>query len=92
MKKTEKSIIKTLSYIALMIIALLLAVEGILPLVGVVIKGALLNILNTIRNVLILIVVGVNAHSFTDGRAKWVEVLFWIAIIIVIVATVLMWL
>lgn len=92
MKKSNKSILNTLSYIALVIIALLLAVECILPLIGIELRGTLLNLLNTVKNIFILIVVGVNAYSFAEGKAKWVKILFWVAIIIVVVATVLMWL
>ena len=91
MKKETKDLLKTISFLALIIFALLLAIERILPLLGVNIEGMLLNILDTIKNIFIVIVIGINAFSFTEGKANWVKWLFWIAIIIIIVATVLMW-
>ena len=90
MKKETRALLTTLSYIALIITALLLAVEYILP--SIITLGAVLSkILNTVKNVLIVIVIGINAYTFTEGKAKWILWVFWIAIIIIIVVTVLMW-
>ena len=91
MKKETKDLLKTISYLALVIFALLLAVERILPIVGVELGGVLFNLLNTIKNIFIITVIGVNAYSFIDGKAAWVKWLFWISIIIIVVATLLIW-
>ena len=91
MKKETKDLLKTISYLALIIFALLLAVERILPLVGISLQGVLLYVLDTIKNIFIIIVIGVNAYSFVEGKADWVKWLYWIAIIVIVVATVLMW-
>lgn len=92
MKNSDKNILNILSYFALAIIALLLVVEYILPLIGIQLQGTLLNILNSVKNLFILIVVGINAYAFTEGKAKWIKILFWVAIVVIIVCTVLMWL
>ncbi len=91
MKKETKDLLKTISYLALIIFALLLAVERILPLVGISLQGVLLYVLDTIKNIFIIIVIGVNAYSFVEGKADWIKWLYWIAIIVIVVATVLMW-
>lgn len=92
MKNSDKNILNILSYFALAIIALLLVVEYILPLIGIQLQGTLLNILNSVKNLFILIVVGINGYAFTEGKAKWIKILFWVAIVVIIVCTVLMWL
>ncbi|MBQ8427369.1 MAG: hypothetical protein IJX16_06405 [Clostridia bacterium] len=91
MKNSNQNLLRCISYLALMIVALLLAVEYLLPLIGVELGGIFINVLNTVKNIFIIIVVGVNAFNFVGGKAKWVKWLFWIAIIVIIVATVLMW-
>lgn len=92
MKKDSQNLLATLSFIVLTIFALLLAVEYILPIIGVNLEGTLLNILNTIKNFFIVVIIGVMAFSFIEGKAKWLVWVFWISIIIIIVATVIMWL
>lgn len=91
MKGSDKKIISTLSYVALIIIAILLVFEYILPLIGVQVYGTFFNILNTIKNVFILIVIGISAYNLVESGAKWIKILFWIAVGIIVVATVLMW-
>lgn len=86
MKTSNKNIFNTLSYIALVIIAILIVLENFLGL-----RGTVLNVLKTVKNLFILIVVGFSAYNFTSGKAKWVTIVFWIAVIVFIVATILMW-
>ena len=55
MKESNKNFLNVLSYVAFLTIALLLAITNFLPLIGVVIKGTIVNFLETLKNVLILI-------------------------------------
>ena len=92
MKNSNKNLLETLSYVALIIIALLVFVHRLLPVVGVSVNGPLFNVLDTIQNFLILLVVGILAHSFAYSSSnKVVRILFWSAIIVFIVGTVLVW-
>ena len=93
MKNSNKSIMNVLSYVAFLTVALLLAISKFLPLIGVSeIKGTLINVLETIQNVLILIIIGVLASRFAFNQgAKWIKVLYWIALAIFILGTVLIW-
>ena len=91
MKNSNQNLIKTISFIALIIVALLLAIEYLLPIIGVELKGTLINVLNTVKNIFITIVVGVNAFNFVDGKAKWVKWTFWISILVILVVTIPMW-
>ena len=91
MKSSNKNVLNTLSYVALIIVALLMLINHVLPLIGLDISGPLVNVLETIKNLFVLIVIGISAYNFLPGRAKWVSVLFWIAIIVYVVGTVLLW-
>ncbi len=96
MKSSNKNFINALAYISLIIVALLMFVDKLLPVVGISITGGWLgvffNILRTISNIFTLIILGVAAYRFTDGNKKWIKILFWCAVVVFITATVLMWL
>ena len=89
--KGEKKALNLISFVALVIISFLLLITRILPMVGLNIEGSLVNLLETVKNVLVLIVIGINAYSFAANNKKWFKILFWVAIIVFVVATVLIW-
>ena len=91
MRNSNKNLLNTLSYLALIFVAFLILVNNILPLVGLDIGGTLIGVLETLKNVFILIVIGISAYNFLPGRAKFVSVLFWVAIVVYLVGTVLFW-
>lgn len=91
MKKSDKGIINALAYGALVLIACMLLITRLLPVLGVQISGPLVNILATIQNVLVLVVIGFYAYCFAENNRKWVKVLYWISVIVYVVATVLLW-
>ena len=88
MKTSNNNLLNMLSYVAMIIFALLLLISNVLPAIGLNIGGTLINALNTVQNILILIVVGVSAYNFIQGKAKWINVLYWIALVAFIVGTV----
>ncbi|MBO7345403.1 MAG: hypothetical protein J6U92_05650, partial [Clostridia bacterium] len=61
--KGEKNALNLISFVALVIISFLLLITRILPMVGLNIEGSLVNLLETVKNVLVLIVIGINAYS-----------------------------
>ena len=89
--KNDKKLINTLAYGALVLIACMLLITRLLPVLGVTISGPIVNILATIQNVLVLIVIGYYAHCFASNNRKWIKVLYWISVIVYVVATVLVW-
>ena len=91
MKSTNKNILNTLSYVALVLLAVLLFVSKLLPVVGVTIEGTFINILDTAKNILVLVVIGISAYNFTINRARWITVLYWTAVLVFAVGTVLLW-
>ena len=93
MKNSNRNFINLLSYVALVIFALLTVIDifahfDILHIQG----GVILNLLNTIKHVCILIVIGFAAYNFASGNKKWIRILFWISLVVILVWTILMWL
>ena len=88
--KKEK-FINFIAFLSLLIVATLFVAKGVLPHLGVTLTDMVINILDTIRSVFILIIVGVFSYRFTKGKAKWVKILFWISIAVYVAGTVLIW-
>lgn len=91
MKNSGKNILNTLSYIALIIVAFLLFARWLSPIISL--GGAVTKVLETLQNILILIVIGISAFNFSNSsNRKWVKIVFWVAVAIFVVGTVLLWL
>ena len=91
MKGPNKNVLNLMAYIAFIVVALLIVVNNLFPLMGITIGGTLWNVLETVKNVLILLVLGIMAFNFTSGQAKWVKILYWVALVIFIVGTIILW-
>ena len=91
MKKSDTKILNLLAFFALIIVAILIVVNNLLPIIGIEIKGALFNLLNTIKEIFILIIVGISAYNYVAGKTKGWTIAFWIAVIIFVVGVVLIW-
>ena len=88
MKNNNKKLLDTLSYFALIIIAVLIVITS--PLLKV--TGIISTVLKTIEKLLILIVVGFYAYNFASiAKRKWVKIIYWISIAIFIVGMVFLW-
>lgn len=85
MKKSDTNIICTLAFIALVAV-------GVSTLVGALLDGSMLyNIFETVKNVCVIIVIGFTAYKFTEGKEKWVTILYWVAVAVFVVGIVLVW-
>ena len=93
MKKTEKNInvLNLLSFVSLIIVAVLIVVNNLLPIIGIETKGAFFNVLRTIQEIFTVIVIGVSAYNFVAKKGKGLKIAFWIAIAIFVVGIVLLW-
>ena len=89
--KNEKNVLSFLSFFALLIVAILIFVNKLLPIVGINVGGSLLDILSTIKEVFILIVVGISAYSFVANKNKTWKIVFWVAILLFVAGVVLIW-
>ena len=91
MKSENKSIFYFFSFIVLIIAAILIAVNNLLPIIGVNVSGPLFSVLSTIKEIFILIVIGFSAYYFVVGKKKVWKIIYWIAIALFIVGIVLLW-
>lgn len=89
MKTNNKNILNLLSFFALIIVAVLIVINNLLPAIGVNVSGRLFSILGTIKDIFILIVIGLSAYNFVAGKSKGWRITYWIAIVLFIVGVVL---
>lgn len=89
--KTDKNLLNLLSFFALVIVAILIFVNKLLPMVGINASGPLFGILSTIKEIFILIVVGLSAYNFVAYKSKAWKIVFWVAIVLFIAGVVLIW-
>jgi hypothetical protein len=47
------------------------------------------NIFDTILNILLFTVAGVDASKFTKGKEKWVNITYWVSIVLIVICIVL---
>ncbi|MBR2614300.1 MAG: hypothetical protein IKC71_01720 [Clostridia bacterium] len=85
----KKSIGTFLAFIILMLTAILLIISNLLPMIGIEIKGALVGILALVKDLAVLIVIGVGAFAFVKGKKKWLKIAFWVAVAIYVACVVL---
>ena len=89
MRKGDKSFLGILSFVALITVAFLLLVRWLAPILTL--SPTVCKILETLQNVMVLIVIGMLAYNFASSYNKWVKVLFWIASAIFLLGIVLLW-
>lgn len=91
MKSSDRNILNLIAFIALIAVAVLGVFEVLAYFDVLTAKGTLLSLLSTIKNICILIVVGITSYSFVSGRGKGLKITFWVAFSIIVVCTVLIW-
>ncbi len=86
----NKKVFNLFSYIALILAALLLVVSHLLPLCGITVSGPFFAVLDLVKDILLVIIVGYFAYYFaysTKGKA-W-KIIYWVALILYIVGAIL---
>ena len=91
MRGSNKNALNVMAYIAFVVIALLIVINNLFPIMGIIIEGTINNILETAKNALVLIVLGIMSFNFASNSAKWVKITFWIALVVFIAGTVILW-
>ena len=87
----KNNFLNLIAFLALLIVAVLFTISGVLPHLGIQVQGVAINILDTIRSVFILIIIGCFSYNFVKTKAKWVKIIYWISIAIYVAGTVLIW-
>ena len=90
-KSTNKNIINLMSYLAFILIALLVLINNFLPIIGVTIDAKITNVLATVQNLLVLGVLGVLSYKFAVRSSKWVKIVYWIALVVFVTGTIILW-
>ena len=89
--KGSKGALNVMAYIAFIVIALLILINNFLPVIGVIIDVKITNVLTTVQNVLVLIVLGILSYKFAMNSAKWVKIVYWIALVVFVTGTIILW-
>ena len=90
-RESNSSALVVMSFIAFIIIAVLEVISGIKSLGLDLFGPTIMNILNTIKNVCVIFVIGINAYRFVENKTKGWKIVYFVALLIFIVATVFMW-
>lgn len=87
----NKNLLGLISFVALAILAVLIVVDNLLPLIGVTVGGVLFNVLDTVKDVLVLIVLGMSSYAFVKDKSKNVNIAYWVFVGLFVVGTLLSW-
>ena len=85
----KKSTLSFIAFVALFIVALLVLVNNILPLIGVSIGGMLFVILETVKDIFFIILVGFSAYGFVASKTKSWKIVFIVIFVIYLVGIIL---
>lgn len=93
MKNTEKNvnILNLMAFVALIIVAVLIVVNKLLPVIGIETKGPFFNALETIQLLFTIIVIGISAYKFVANKSKTWKIIYWICVVLFIASIVLLW-
>ncbi len=91
MKQSNGNFLNFLCFVVLVLSAVLIFVCKLLPIVGLEVGGSLINILETVRDCLILLFIALSALNFVKGKGKVTKIIFAISICIFIAGIVLIW-
>ena len=87
--KTNKTILNLFSFVALIIVAALVVVNNLLPILGVNMGGVVFVILEIIKDLLILVVIGFSAYDYISSKTEGYVITFWVAVAVFVVGIIL---
>lgn len=93
MKNTEKSSnpLNFVAFVAIIIFAVLQIFSLLSYWEVLTVGGYLPQILETIKNVCVCIVIGCLSYRFVAGKSKGLKITFWVCLAIIVVGTILIW-
>ena len=90
-KPTKNEMLNIISFVALILLAVLGFVEVFGHFNILTLQGILISIINTLKSLCICIVIGVLSYKYVKNKSKGYLITYWIALLIVIVAAILLW-
>ncbi|MBO4988952.1 MAG: hypothetical protein J6D37_01340 [Clostridia bacterium] len=88
MGKNNNGLIKTCAFLALALSAIVLLINALLGLVGGNL-GWLGDILVAVGQIAMAVCVAIPAYEYSRGKALWVKILYWVALVIYVVSAVI---
>lgn len=87
--QAKRDFIKLCCFITLLLAAILIFVDNLLPLIGVDVSGTLFNVLRLIKDIALLLGIVFGAFSFARAHGKTWVIIFWIAVILYVASAIL---
>lgn len=92
-QRTERAaradFVRICSYIALVLAAVLIFINNLLPLIGIEIQGLFFNILGLIKDIALLIGIAFGAFAFARAHGKAWLIIYWIALALYVASAVM---
>ncbi len=92
-QRTERAaradLVRICSYVALVLAAVLIFINNLLPLIGISISGQFFNILGLIKDIALLIGISFGAFAFARAHGKTWLIIFWIAFVLYIASAIM---
>ena len=88
MGKERNDFVRFCAFFALVLAALLIFVDNVLPLIGLEIGGKIVNVLRLIKDIALLLGIAFAAFSFAYAHGKGWKITYWVALIIYIASAV----
>lgn len=85
----KKNALNFIAFISLFIVAILVLINNILPILGITIGGILIKVLEIVKDVFFIILIGVTAYRFVSNKAKAWKIIYFIIFTIYIVGSIL---
>ena len=85
----KKNLLSFLSFITFVLVSLLIFITVLLPRIGVNVTGSLFNIIETIKDILLFIIIGISAYSFVATKKSGWKIFFVVMLVIFVVGIVL---
>ena len=87
--QARRDFIKICCFVTLLLAAVLIFVDNLLPLVGVDVSGMLFNVLRLIKDIALLLGIVFGAYSFARAHGKTWVIIFWIAVALYVASAIL---
>lgn len=87
--QARRDFIKLCCFVTLLLAAVLIFVQNLLPLVGVDVSGALFNVLRLIKDIALLLGIAFGAYSFARAHGKTWVIVFWVAVALYVASAIL---
>ena len=88
MGKERNDFVRLCSYFALVLAALLIFVNNVLPAIGLEIGGKIFGVLSLIKDIALLLGIAFAAFSFAYAHGKGWKITYWIALVLYLASAV----